>query len=243
MTSVNINGIRFHAADGEPSDFECFTEGAPKATDTAPWGMIQEMKAFIRIQDERNLRNFVDVGALFGVFSLVFTRYKDAKALALEPSYKAFEGLLQNCYVNPDRLIIPLQVFAGDNPDKPVSCGLEWKHLIANRNGDDGSMPMTCKQYRLDDMIDARDCDCIKIDVEGYECPVLRGATELIKRRRPVIFLEAHFSVLKEVSGDSNESLFELINSLGYTPFTYQGEKVESFEGVNGHRYILEPQP
>lgn len=241
MTKVSINGISFDAADGEPSDFGCFTEGHPKATDTAPWGMVEEMKAFIRIQDEHKLRNLVDVGALFGVFSLVFAaRYRDAKSLAIEPSPWAFEDLCQNVMLNPDAAIFPLNAFCGQRTGLSISCGRQWRHIVANRFPDSKDYYPT-STFALDDIAGAQSCDCIKIDVEGYECPVLRGAKLLIARQRPIIFLEAHFSVLKEVSGDSNESLYELIQDLGYTAKTFQGETVKTFDGVTGHRYVLWP--
>lgn len=242
MTTYNLNGIEFNTAEGEPGDFGMFTHGDVRATDTAPWGMVEEMKAFIRVQDERKLRKLVDVGALWGVFSLVFTRYEDAKALAIEPSPWAWDGLVDNVKANPGRNIHPLMAFCGEQTGSRINCGKEWRHLIAKRPGD-GPEVYPATVVALDDIPGAQDCDCIKIDVEGFEGPVLRGAWNLIQRQKPIIFLEAHFSVLREVSGDSNETLFELIRDLGYAPFNFQGEKIATFAGVNGHRYILEPEP
>ncbi len=48
--------------------------------------------------------------------------------------------------------------------------------------------------------------DLIKIDVEGHEPFVLRGAIETIKKYRPVIFIE-----LKSAEGD------KILRNLGYT--------------------------
>jgi FkbM family methyltransferase len=241
MTKFTINGIEFNVGDGECGDFGCFNEGSAQATDIGPFGMIQEMRAFIRIQDERKLRNLVDVGALFGVFSLVFTRYPDATAYAIEPSEPAFNGLLNNVLVNPDRHIIPLFTFAGEFEGEPIGCGVEWKHVVARRFPDSPRV-LYYPQRRLDLMDSIKKVDCIKIDVEGFECPVLRGAVGMIKKWKPIIFLECHFSVLPEVSGDSNASLFDLIRSMGYTVNTFQGETVGTFEGLNGCRYVLEPE-
>lgn len=241
MTKVSINGIEFQAADGEPSDFGCFSEGDPKATDTAPWGMCEEMKTFIRLQDELKLRNLVDVGALFGVFSLVFTaRYRDTRALALEPSPWAFEGLSKNIMLNPDNAIQLLQTFCGERTGELVPCGKQWRHLIAKR-WPEGAEVHEAYVFALDDIAGAQSCDCMKIDVEGYEGPVLRGARKLIERNKPIIFLEAHFSVLKEVSGDSNRSLWDLFRDLHYIVKNYQNDVISTFDGVNGHRYVCWP--
>jgi FkbM family methyltransferase len=43
---------------------------------------------------------------------------------------------------------------------------------------------------RLDDIMKGRPADLIKIDVEGMETDVLRGATDLIMNSRPVIYAE-----------------------------------------------------
>ena len=48
-----------------------------------------------------------------------------------------------------------------------------------------GDIPMR----RLDDF-NFQDVDFLKIDCEGYELFVLRGATELLKRCRPCIIVE-----------------------------------------------------
>jgi FkbM family methyltransferase len=44
---------------------------------------------------------------------------------------------------------------------------------------------------RLDDVIQQEDIDFVKIDVEGHEMSVLRGATELISRCRPIFLVES----------------------------------------------------
>src|SRR6185295_11356708 len=47
---------------------------------------------------------------------------------------------------------------------------------------------------RLDDLDELLDppVDLLKIDVEGYEGPVLRGAEKLLARARPALFVEIH---------------------------------------------------
>ena len=68
---------------------------------------------------------------------------------------------------------------------------------------------------RLDSIIIADDVDVIKIDVEGAELGVLKGAVELIKRCRPILMYE---------SGPQNE--------LGFT-------KEEMFQWLEMHQYQI----
>jgi len=46
------------------------------------------------------------------------------------------------------------------------------------------------------------DVDTIKIDVEGYEYKVLRGAKETLKKYKPLMFLEIHQHLLKLYDAD-----------------------------------------
>jgi len=58
-------------------------------------------------------------------------------------------------------------------------------------------------------------CDFIKIDVEGYELEVLKGAKETIKKYFPVMLIEVNKGCL-ERNGESKESLFKLLDEYGY---------------------------
>ena len=57
--------------------------------------------------------------------------------------------------------------------------------------------------------------DLIKIDTEGAELNVLRGAVETIRRFRPRIIVEINQAALAS-AGSSAEGLMELLRSLGY---------------------------
>lgn len=231
----NLSGIEFNAAEGEPCDFGYFTPGSPKANDTGQMGMVEEMRAFIRLTEGR--RNLVDVGALFGVFSLVFTRHPDATAYAIEPSPMAFPELLENAALNPGRKIVPLQYFAGAATGEVVACGRDWKHMIANRGVSREGMASTA----IDDMPEIAAVDCMKVDVEGFECAVLRGASKTLERFRPILFVECHFSVFPD-NQETPEGLFAFLNELGYRVETLTGQVMHSFTGLNAARIICFPK-
>jgi hypothetical protein len=57
--------------------------------------------------------------------------------------------------------------------------------------------------------------DLIKIDVEGGELNVLKGAVETIKRTKPVIIFE-HGLGASEFYGSSPEKVFALFTELNY---------------------------
>ena len=64
--------------------------------------------------------------------------------------------------------------------------------------------------------------EVIKIDVEGAEINVLKGAQNTLKKHKPIIYLSIHPRHIKELGSDVNE-LIILIDEIGY--------KIEDFEG------------
>jgi hypothetical protein len=58
----------------------------------------------------------------------------------------------------------------------------------------------------------------IKVDVEGFEMKVLRGAQEVIKKFRPDLFVEVNDANLR-LQGDSLEMVFNFLKENGYCVF------------------------
>ena len=85
------------------------------------------------------------------------------------------------------------------------------------------ALPIEIK--RLDDYAFA-DVGIIKVDVEGHELLVLRGAEKTILREKPLLLVEIEQRHLKE---RTIEEVFNFITSLGYAGGYYQ----------NGHYYPL----
>lgn len=235
MKPYEINGDHFLADREGEGAFNVFNPASVASTDKGPRGMVEELKAFMRLTGD--MRNFVDVGALFGIFSLLFTRNPGTRAWAIEPSPFAYPILLAHCAANTDRAITPLQRFIGRETGRQLQCGRDWKHVIANRemSGD----IITMEETRLDDL-DLVDVDCMKIDVEGHEGSVLRGAEQLIRRCRPLIFLEAHRNDLWR-DGESAESLLELFQRWDYTLRDYAGAEVTTLSDCSMTRVVCHP--
>jgi FkbM family methyltransferase len=238
MTTYTLQGVTFNASsDDDCGAFHPFNPERPESFDPLPYSMVEEMKAFIRLTDAK--RRFVDVGALYGLFSLVFTRHPDAVAYAIEPSPWAWPILKQHIDLNPQRTIVGINNFAGATTGEIVPCGKDWHHVVANRKSD---TEINMSTRRLDDMPELwkQGIDCMKIDVEGYECQVLQGARRIIEEGRPLIFLECH--LLSLVGNESPESLFALLNELGYDVRTLQGESVSTFSSIDFTRVVCHPR-
>ncbi len=74
---------------------------------------------------------------------------------------------------------------------------------------------------RLDDLVAARSprgpLRLVKIDVEGYEAELLKGAEATLRGHRPLVICEFHDPLLR-AAGSSSEDLLARFAALGYTP-------------------------
>lgn len=108
--------------------------------------------------------------------------------------------------------------------------------------GEGGSYNSVVKQQtNLDGFCNKR-CLCpdvIKIDVEGAEIKVLRGAKEVIKKHKPVVFLSVHKREIGELGGSLDE-LEALIHDLDYEVFDFDNRVVRE---LNTNEYLLIPGP
>jgi hypothetical protein len=67
--------------------------------------------------------------------------------------------------------------------------------------------------------LDGLSVQLVKIDVDGFECEVLRGATALLRDSRPIFMMELSPYVLGE-HGSSLEELLSFFVPNGYRFFT-----------------------
>ncbi len=69
---------------------------------------------------------------------------------------------------------------------------------------------------RLDDVLAGRPCRFIKIDVEGAEPRIIRGATATLRNHQPILLAELHERQLQIVSGIGATEFIEHMAALGY---------------------------
>jgi FkbM family methyltransferase len=228
MIPYTMHGVTFQADEPEGlGAFHVFNPDRPEgACDPSLISMVNEMRLFMDLT--KDMTHLVDIGALFGVFSLMFTARPGTVAYAVEPSPYAWPFLLQHVVGNPSHKIVPIQKFLGDTTGSRIECARDWKHIVA---GSSAPEMVSVHTTRLDDLPMIERADCIKLDVEGYECQVLRGGRNMIEFYRPLIFLECHQATLPTV-GESPESLWKLIESLGYDVYDYGGVKLDRIDGA-----------
>lgn len=187
-----------------------------------------------------------DVGAHIGLVSLPVSQVTapEGKVYAFEPADFNRALLARHVELNNFNNIEVLDTLVGEQDEKGVAfyqletdTGL---NTVARRSSQSSFVEIPKQQVRLDTFCAQRflEPDVIKIDVEGAEIGVLRGAHETITRCRPLIFLSVHPEQL-ELLGHGTDELSALINELGYVCRNIDGSEVGSLEG---REYILHPR-
>lgn len=96
------------------------------------------------------------------------------------------------------------------------------------------------KQTSLDDFcqVGGYAPEILKIDVEGAEINVLRGAREVLAKFRPTIFLSVHPTEIS-LMGQSIDDLVELVDSMGYSIKNIDGSQLT--EPMRLREYLVVP--
>lgn len=83
---------------------------------------------------------------------------------------------------------------------------------------------------KLDEMKGLENIGLIKIDVEGLETRVIRGAQNLIQRERPIIFFESIVSISEQIEPE----IFSTLRDFGYLEFwAFQKSPISRFRNPN----------
>jgi FkbM family methyltransferase len=173
---------------------------------------------------------FLDVGANEGIYSVFAARRVGAGGIvwAFEPSKREIGRLRRNAEYNG----LDVRVFEIGLSDVTSEADLliaEDRHAGLNTLG---KIPYEqVNQARLETIhLDALDeivaknplarLDMIKIDVEGAELRVLRGAAETLRRYRPLLLFEVSGAALA-AQGASPEELTGFVRSQGYILYRF----------------------
>jgi FkbM family methyltransferase len=171
----------------------------------------------------------LDIGANIGAHTLPLADLvgPQGRVMAFEPTDFAFRKLKRNLDLNPSLAgrVVSLHCFLSGNDQASVPAavysswplgaeqGLHAKHL---------GREMQTEQARarsLDRVLSehaARRVQLVKLDVDGYECEVLRGATSMVREMRPIFMMELSPYVLEE-RGASLDELLSYFLPNGYS--------------------------
>jgi len=169
-----------------------------------------------------------DIGAHFGIFSLAAAHF-GGRAVAADPSPVATKMIDTEAELNRcgDRVRV-LQAAVSDVSGEMglVSSGTFSEGYYKVEKDRLASDLTTTRAMTVDQMTSEYGVPThIKIDVEGHEASVLRGAHATLKEHSPFLFLELHNEMVRSAGGDPAEAV-DLIKPLGYSMYDLAGRPI-----------------
>jgi FkbM family methyltransferase len=190
-----------------------------------------------------------DVGSYEGIFSLFAARAVGGGTLVVcEPNPECFRRTTRNLSLNQFECQFVLRNLAlGETPGEvemfcpkgePARGTLNVEIATAIRNAGESGKTCRVRVERLDDLIDQGlpIPGFMKIDTEGSELGILKGAVKTLKVCRPELFIELH-GTSRENWVSNRRAIRELLESLGYQIFDMNRQSVKDESRRVGHYY------
>jgi FkbM family methyltransferase len=176
---------------------------------------------------------FVDVGAFIGLYAIAIALRLNSsgRVIAFEPDHRNY--LLLQEHVRLNRVKEHVELHDTAVSDKEGQC-----HFLADGSSQARFVQSSrehaavIKAVTLDSAFAAKRIDLLKIDVEGHEEMVLRGAQKLLHTpslKPRSIFIEVHpYAWTSSRAG--SDALLGLLHEAGYRVETVEGIPVSSIE-------------
>ncbi len=186
----------------------------------------------------------IDIGGNIGQTALqAATKVtQKGKVISFEPYPDTYRKFKNNLSLNPTISNVELVDYGlGDKPgsfDMFQACNTNsGANRISPNSGNMLEGEEMIKVITLDSFIDSNrlnKIDLIKLDVEGFEMKVLRGAEETISNYRPVLFIEVDDANL-QAQGDSARDIFDYCKN-----FHYDVKDINTGEKITDHRALID---
>lgn len=222
---VERDGIRYEL---DPADYIEWT---------IYYGVERELKSSLYSLVEPG-QTVLDIGTNVGEVLLHFGRRVGprGRAIGFEPNPETLEKCLRNITLNPSPKVEIHGVALGDRPGevmlgRPTAANAGADRVVTS--GEGVRVPITTLDRFVEEQA-LTTVDLIKIDVEGFDLNVLRGAERTIELFRPILFVELSDSNLRE-QGESAAGLVKWLEEHRYfVADALTGDRVGSGDALDG---------
>ena len=170
----------------------------------------QRDELFLKMNSIKPIKKICDIGGHVGTWSVPMAQYKDTEMIyAFEPNEKVRECFVENTLPFKDKVKV-FNVALGNES------GFAWLDIEEENTGNtriwvDDETPLKTVEVRTLDSFELKDIDYMKIDVEGFELPVLQGAVKTIKESKPFVHVEMKTKRMLDKREDF-EKFFKMID-------------------------------
>ncbi len=164
---------------------------------------------------------FVDIGANSGAYTVLACAAIGSRGIAFEPVPSTYKKLIDNVHINHlsarvrcvnKAVAATPGLIAFTNDRDTTNCAVAY----GERCADQITVETTC----LDVALRGENPSLMKIDVEGFEAPVLEGATETLENRSlKAVILELNGSAARY--GFDESTIVDLMRGHGFATYSY----------------------
>lgn len=198
------------------------------------FGYVEELE-YIRFLDKKlsEKDSLLDIGAYYGLWASYFAeRLSRVVAVEPNPNGRAFLSFNRDYYNRQ----FEIKKFALGSKEEQAELNIPNTDLghasLAESNGETVSVDMKTADSQFSDF------DAVKIDVEGAELEVLRGASSLLETIE-ILFLELHSSELLDGFNTSKKEVVDFISDKGFEIYTVENGELTDFEIGEGNQKLV----
>lgn len=180
---------------------------------------------------------FIDVGANLGHYSLLASGICKAKVIAIEPIERTFNKLSKNVELN--NLSDKVSIIKCGVGDKEETLSFTTNRSVMNRVANKGEKNTVEVEVKtLNNLLKGLHPTFIKIDVEGFELKVIKGANEIFDNPS-LKYLLVEFNGSGNNYNLNDEDVYNLILSYNFTPINYNPKlkRIEFRESYNQNKF------
>jgi FkbM family methyltransferase len=141
---------------------------------------LEEMAFLLHLLTSDDL--FVDVGSNVGSFTVLASAVRKARSVAIEPIPETFKRLEANLALNQlESIVEALNIGVGESENSLLFTANEdsMNHVCSEET--DSLNTVSVPVQALDSLLAERNPTLLKIDVEGFETPVIQGAQQVLQ--------------------------------------------------------------
>ena len=148
----------------------------------------------------------LDIGANIGAIAQML-EFHGKECVAFEPQSEIYKLLVRNFYGKAINCALGSEEGTAQMPRLRYGAKYNYGGMSLNTKTELGSYPVPVKTI---DSYNFQNVSFMKIDVEGWEEEVLKGAVDTIKRCSPIMYIE-------DDRQEKSKSLHNFLDSLGYS--------------------------
>ncbi|HMG83611.1 MAG TPA: FkbM family methyltransferase [Ferruginibacter sp.] len=171
----------------------------------------------------------IDVGAHIGALSIIMAEKvgPTGKVISFEPTPSTFVLLQKTIAINKKKdIITPIQKAIADKEGKAEFYITELdannsNSLSNNKRKEHKEYTIAIDLVSIDDVkkeLNLRTIDLIKVDAEGAEFAVLKGAVNVMKINKPKVILALHPASINNF-GNTLSEIWDFITNMDYTVY------------------------